>query len=61
MAGFDLLDQVRAAGNKTPFIIYAGARAVELRAEARRKGAIGSTNRADELFELVVSAVARPK
>ncbi len=60
-AGFTLLDKLRAAGNKTPFIIYAGPRAIQLRSEARQKGALGSTNRADELFELVVSAVGRPK
>lgn len=61
MAGFTLLDKLRAAGNKTPFIIYAGSRAIQLRSEARQKGALGSTNRPDELFEFVVSAVARPK
>ena len=58
-AGFTLLDKLRSAGNKTPFIIYAGTRAIQLRSKARQKGALGSTNRADELFELVVSAVAR--
>lgn len=59
-AGFTLLDKLRSAGNKTPFIIYAGARAIQLRSEARQKGALGSTNRPDELFELVMSAIARP-
>ena len=56
-AGYTLLDSLRAAGNRTPFIIYAGSNAPEHKAEARRHGAVGSTNRASELFEYVVQAV----
>ena len=56
-AGYTLLDKLRARGDQTPFIIYAGSRAPEHRAEARRHGAIGSTNRPDELFEMVLSAL----
>jgi CheY-like chemotaxis protein len=58
-AGFTLLDKLRAEGDRTPFIIYAGARAIALREEAKRRGASGSTNRADELFEMVLSALKR--
>ena len=55
--GYTLLEKLRAAGTKTPFIIYAGRGAVEFRSEAIERGAYGITNRADELFELVLSAV----
>lgn len=58
-AGYTLLDKLRGSGNRTPFIIYAGSRAPEHRAEARRLGAIGCTNRPDELFEMVLSALGR--
>ena len=54
-AGYTLLDKLRAGGNQTPFIIYAGSRAPAHRAEARRRGALGCTNRPDELFEMVTS------
>lgn len=56
-AGYTLLDKLRASGNQTPFIIYAGSRSPEHRAEARRRGALGCTNRADELFEMVLSVI----
>jgi hypothetical protein len=52
-----LLDKLRESGNRTPFIIYAGSRAPEHQAEARRRGAIGCTNRPEELFEMVLSAL----
>lgn len=58
-AGYTLLAQLRASGNRTPFIIYAGSNAPEHRAEAIEKGAIGSTNRPDELFRLVLSVLDR--
>ena len=58
-AGYTLLDKLREGGNRTPFIIYAGSGALEHRTEARRRGAIGCTNRPDELFEMVLSALGR--
>ena len=60
-AGYTLLDKLRARGDSTPFIIYAGSRAPEHRAEARRHGAIGCTNQPDELFEMVVSTLDRTR
>ena len=60
-AGYTLLDKLRASGDRTPFIIYAGSRAPEHRAEARRRGAVGCTNRPDELFEMVLSALGRER
>ncbi|MDQ2841337.1 MAG: response regulator [Acidobacteriota bacterium] len=56
-AGYTLLDKVRAEGNQTPFIIYAGSREPEHVAESLRRGADGCTNRPDELFEMVLSAL----
>lgn len=56
-AGYTLLSKLRASGNTTPFVIYAGSNAPEHKAEARRSGALGSTNRASELFEYVLSAL----
>ena len=56
-AGYTLLDKLRASGNQTPFVIYAGSNAPEHKAEAIRHGAIGCTNRASELFEYVLRAL----
>jgi len=58
-AGYTLLDKLRANGDRTPFIIYAGSRTAEHREEAKRHGALGCTNRPDELFELVLCALGR--
>lgn len=58
-AGYTLLDKIRSAGYTTPYVIYAGSRAPEHVAEARRRGALGCTNRPDELFEYVLTAIAR--
>ncbi len=58
-AGYTLLEALRGKGSRTPFIIYAGSRAPEHIAEARLKGAQGTTNRPDELFEMVLDAVHR--
>ncbi len=58
-AGYTLLEKLRASGDRTPYIIYAGSDAAEHRAEAKRKGALDSTNRPDELFRLVLSVIGR--
>jgi CheY-like chemotaxis protein len=58
-AGYTLLDKLRASGNRTPFIIYAGSRSSEHQQEAKQHGAIGCTNRPNELFEMVLSALGR--
>lgn len=58
-AGYTLLDTLRSKGDRTPFIIYAGSRSPEHRAESKRRGALDCTNRPDELFELVLSAIGR--
>ena len=58
-AGYTLLDKVRASGNATPLVFYASSRAPEHIAESRRRGAMGCTNRPDELLEYVLSAIGR--
>ena len=58
-AGYTLLDKLRSSGDQTPFIIYAGSRDPEHIAESRRHGAIGCTNNANELFEIVSSTLGR--
>lgn len=58
-AGYTLLEKLRSSGDRTPFVIYAGSNAPEHKAEARSRGAIGSTNRASELFEYVLAALNR--
>jgi CheY-like chemotaxis protein len=60
-AGYTLLDQLRANGDRTPFIIYARSKNPEHVMEARRHGAIGCTNNANELFEIVLSALGRTR
>lgn len=56
--GYVLLDKLRSLGDTTPFVIYAGSNLPEHKKQAREHGAIGSTNRADELFQLVMGAIA---
>lgn len=58
-AGYTLLDKLRSSGDQTPFIIYAGSRDPEHVAESRRHGAMGCTNNANELFEMVLFALGR--
>lgn len=55
--GYVLLDELRKSGNRTPFVIYAGSNLPEHKKMARERGAIGSTNRAQELFQLVMGAI----
>jgi WD40 repeat protein/CheY-like chemotaxis protein len=52
-AGFDLLDTMRKAGDRTPFILYAGDWGMRNQEEARQKGASHVTNRPSELMRLV--------
>lgn len=56
-AGYTLLEQMRARGDTTPFIIYAGSNLPEHQERAKELGALGSTNRPQELLDLVLQAV----
>ncbi len=56
-AGYTLLEKVKAMNISTPCIIYASGKKPEYIAEARKRGAFGSTNEPQELLEFVVSAL----
>jgi DNA-binding NtrC family response regulator len=55
--GYVLLDKIRKMGIKTPFFIYAGSNAPEHKQLAKKRGAQGSTNRADELYKMVMDKI----
>ena len=56
--GFHLLDAMRSRGDSTPFFIFAGLSAPELRDEALLHDAQGSTNNSAELVRMVSSLLA---
>lgn len=56
-AGYTLLAKLQDAGHSVPFIIYAGSRETKHVQEARQRGALGTTNRPQELLEMVTSAL----
>jgi CheY-like chemotaxis protein len=56
-AGYTLLDKLRGAGNRVPFIIYSGSRVPEHVREAREHGATGCTNVPQELVEMVTASL----
>ncbi|PWB90394.1 response regulator [Methylocystis sp. MitZ-2018] len=56
-AGYTLLAKLKDLRVTVPYIIYAGSRDAEHVAESRKRGALGCTNRPDELFEYVLSAL----
>jgi CheY-like chemotaxis protein len=56
-AGYTLLKAMRDQGIDTPLVIYAGSGSPEHDAEARERGALGSTNSPVRLFELVRNAL----
>ena len=55
--GYALLEALRSTGDQTPFFIYTGSNAPEHKREAAARGAQGSTNDPQELFELVTGLV----
>ncbi|SDN07422.1 TIR domain-containing protein [Kriegella aquimaris] len=55
--GYVLLKQIRQSDKETPFIIYASSNLLEHKIMAQERGAQGSTNRADELIDLVTTHV----
>jgi hypothetical protein len=55
--GYKLLEEVRNLGDDTPFFIYAGSRSPEHKKMAKERGAQGTTNRADELYKMVMDTV----
>ncbi|MEL6721204.1 MAG: TIR domain-containing protein, partial [Bacteroidota bacterium] len=55
--GYVLLKKVRQTDKNTPYIIYAGSNKIEYKVMAQEKGAQGSTNRPDELIDLVTTHI----
>ena len=60
-APYELLEKMQERGHTEPVIIYAGSNRPEHKEQARKLGAFGSTNRPDELLDLVTRAVEDPK
>ena len=59
-AGYELLASMRKAKNSTPVLIYSSSNKPEHRKRAQEQGAFGSTNRPDELLDLVIKASQAP-
>lgn len=51
--GYSLLESLRETDTETPFFVYAGSNALNHKREAEERGAQGSTNNPQELFNLV--------
>ncbi len=58
-AGYDLLKALRARGDATPYVIYAGPADAAQREEAKALGAAGRATSASELMELVTRSLPR--
>jgi len=58
-AGYTLLDAMRERGDTTPFVVYSGSDKPEHDQLAKEHGALGSTNRPQELVNLVYQALGR--
>jgi CheY-like chemotaxis protein len=56
-AGYTLLEALKKLGEYPPFIIYAGGRSPELSAITKQRGGWDTTNRPQELFQFVLSAL----
>jgi CheY-like chemotaxis protein len=56
--GYVLLEKIRESGNSIPFFIYAGSNDPEHKLMAAECGAQGSTNRPNELFEMVMNRIS---
>jgi CheY-like chemotaxis protein len=55
--GYVLLEKLRTSGDNTPFFIYAGSDSSEHRRMALQHGAQGSTNKAQDLYEMVMNRI----
>jgi hypothetical protein len=56
-AGLTLLQDLRSAGHRVPFLVYSASRGTDESAEALDWGAIGATNEASRLHKLLVDAL----
>jgi CheY-like chemotaxis protein len=56
-AGYTLLRILRESGNKTPYVIYTESGSIDYKAKSTSLGAVGCTNRPDELIRLVLQTL----
>jgi CheY-like chemotaxis protein len=56
-AGYDLLERLRAAGDRTPVFLYSSSGSLERQREAKQRGAQGATSKAPELFQMVIGVI----
>ena len=56
LAGYNLLEAIRAAGSAVPYILYSadGSKSMHQQ-EAIKRGALGSTDYPHELLDLIIS------
>lgn len=59
--GYVLLDALRIVDKTTPLFFYASSNSREHKEETARHGGQGSTNDAQELFRMVMSAIVKRK
>ena len=55
--GYKLLKLIRDNGNETPYFIYAGSKSDKHKKMTKERGGQGTTNRADELYEMVMNVI----
>jgi len=60
-AGFSLLTRLRMEGSITPFILYSAPATPECQAEAWKRGAVGVTDRPQDLITMVLETVSARK
>ena len=55
-----MLDAIRRIDRETPFFIYAGSNSRAHKMQAQNRGAQGTTNDPQELFDMITGAVNQP-
>lgn len=60
-AGYELLDALRGAGDKTPVLVYSGSKKPEYEKEVERHHGQGATNSPFEILELVAKQLRSVK
>ncbi len=56
-AGYTLLRALRESGNRIPYVIYTESASIDHQAKSTSLGAVGCTNRPDELLRLVLQVL----
>jgi len=58
-AGYTLLAEVNKVKDPPPLIIYSSSANPNFVEEAKKRGAFGETNKRQELFDMVISAIRK--